>query len=34
MTVRWAKLPCDFLDHVSRRTMSEIEGIARVSMNS
>jgi GMP synthase (glutamine-hydrolysing) len=30
MTARWADLPYDFLDHVSRRIMNEIEGIARV----
>ena len=30
MTARWAQLPYDFLDHVSRRIMNEIEGISRV----
>jgi GMP synthase (glutamine-hydrolysing) len=30
MTARWADLPYHFLDHVSRRIMNEIEGIARV----
>ncbi len=30
MTARWAHLPYEFLDHVSRRIMNEIEGIARV----
>jgi len=30
MTARWADLPYDFLDHVSRRIMNEIEDIARV----
>ncbi len=30
MTARWADLPYEFLDHVSRRIMNEIEGIARV----
>jgi len=30
MTARWADLPYDFLDHVSRRIMNEIAGIARV----
>jgi GMP synthase (glutamine-hydrolysing) len=30
MTARWADLPYDFLDHVSRRIMNEIEGISRV----
>ena len=31
MTARWAHLPYDFLDHVSRRIINEIEGIARVA---
>jgi GMP synthase (glutamine-hydrolysing) len=30
MTARWADLPYQFLDHVSRRIMNEIEGISRV----
>ncbi|MFW6278156.1 MAG: glutamine-hydrolyzing GMP synthase [Halorhodospira sp.] len=30
MTARWAPLPYDFLDHVSRRIINEIDGIARV----
>lgn len=30
MTARWAHLPYDFLDHVSRRIVNEVEGIARV----
>ena len=30
MTARWANLPYDFLDHVSRRIMNEIDGISRV----
>ena len=30
MTARWAHLPYDFLDHVSRRIMNEIDGISRV----
>ena len=30
MTARWAHLPYDFLDHVSRRIVNEIEGISRV----
>ena len=30
MTARWANLPYDFLDHVSRRIMNEIEDISRV----
>jgi len=30
MTARWAHLPYDFLDHVSRRIINEIEGISRV----
>ena len=31
MTARWAHLPYDFLDHVSRRIINEIDGIARVA---
>ncbi len=31
MTARWAHLPYDFLDLVSRRVINEIDGIARVS---
>ncbi len=31
MTARWAHLPYEFLDHVSRRIMNEISGIARVT---
>ncbi len=31
MTARWAHLPYDFLDLVSRRIINEIEGISRVS---
>ncbi len=30
MTARWAHLPYEFLDHVSRRIMNEMEGISRV----
>ncbi len=30
MTARWAQLPFDFLDHVSRRIINEIPGISRV----
>ncbi len=30
MTARWAHLPYDFLDHVSRRIINEIDGISRV----
>ena len=30
MTARWAQLPYDFLDHVSRRIINEIEHISRV----
>jgi GMP synthase (glutamine-hydrolysing) len=30
MTARWAHLPYEFLDHVSRRIMNEIDGISRV----
>ncbi len=31
MTARWAHLPYDFLDLVSRRIINEVEGISRVS---
>ena len=31
MTARWAHLPYDFLDHVSRRIINEISGISRVT---
>ncbi len=30
MTARWAELPHDFLDHVSRRIINEVAGISRV----
>ena len=30
MTARWAHLPYDFLDHVSRRIVNEVKGISRV----
>ncbi|MBS0579730.1 MAG: glutamine-hydrolyzing GMP synthase [Proteobacteria bacterium] len=30
MTAHWARLPYDFLDHVSRRIVNEISGISRV----
>jgi len=30
MTARWAHLPYEFLDHVSRRIMNEIDDISRV----
>ena len=30
MTAHWARLPYDFLDHVSRRIVNEIAGISRV----
>lgn len=30
MTARWAHLPYEFLDHVSRRIINEISGISRV----
>jgi GMP synthase (glutamine-hydrolysing) len=30
MTARWANLPYEFLDHVSRRIINEVEGISRV----
>jgi len=31
MTARWARLPYDFLDHVSRRIINEVRGISRVT---
>jgi len=31
MTARWAHLPYDFLDHVSRRIINEVDGISRVA---
>jgi GMP synthase (glutamine-hydrolysing) len=31
MTARWAHLPYEFLDHVSRRIINEIDGISRVT---
>ena len=30
MTARWAHLPYDFLDHVARRIVNEVDGISRV----
>jgi GMP synthase (glutamine-hydrolysing) len=30
MTARWARLPYDFLDDVSRRIINEVDGISRV----
>jgi GMP synthase (glutamine-hydrolysing) len=30
MTAHWARLPYDFLDHVSRRIINEVRGISRV----
>jgi GMP synthase (glutamine-hydrolysing) len=30
MTAHWARLPYDFLDHVSRRIVNEVSGISRV----
>ena len=30
MTARWAHLPYDFLDHVSRRIVNEVPGVSRV----
>ena len=30
MTAHWARLPYDFLDHVSRRIVNEVQGISRV----
>jgi len=31
MTAHWARLPYDFLDHVSRRIINEVRGISRVT---
>ncbi len=31
MTAHWARLPYDFLDHVSRRIINEVHGISRVT---
>jgi GMP synthase (glutamine-hydrolysing) len=31
MTAAWARLPYDFLDHVSRRIINEVPGISRVT---
>jgi GMP synthase (glutamine-hydrolysing) len=31
MTARWARLPYDFLEHVSLRIINEVDGISRVS---
>lgn len=31
MTARWAHLPYDFLEHVSRRIIQEVKGISRVA---
>jgi len=30
MTAHWSRLPYDFLDHVSRRIVNEVEGVSRV----
>jgi GMP synthase (glutamine-hydrolysing) len=30
MTARWAHLPYDFLDHVCRRIVNEVQGVSRV----
>ena len=31
MTARWARLPYEFLDHVSRRIINEVQGVSRVT---
>jgi GMP synthase (glutamine-hydrolysing) len=31
MTAQWARLPYEFLDHVSRRIINEVRGISRVT---
>jgi GMP synthase (glutamine-hydrolysing) len=33
MTATWAKLPYEFLDHVSTRIINEISGISRVTLD-
>ena len=33
MTARWAHLPYDFLDHVSRRVINKIPGIPRITFD-
>jgi GMP synthase (glutamine-hydrolysing) len=30
MTAHWARLPYDFLDHVARRIVNEVQGVSRV----
>ena len=30
MTAKWAELPYDFLDRVSRRIINEVKGVSRV----
>jgi GMP synthase (glutamine-hydrolysing) len=30
MTAQWARLPYEFLEHVSRRIVNEVTGISRV----
>ncbi len=31
MTAQWARLPAEFLDHVARRIINEVDGISRVT---
>jgi GMP synthase (glutamine-hydrolysing) len=31
MTASWARLPYEFLDHVSRRIINEVQGVSRVT---
>ena len=31
MTANWARLPYEFLDHVSTRIINEVKGISRVT---
>ena len=33
MIATWAKLPYEFLDHVSTRIINEISGISRVTLD-
>ncbi len=30
MTAQWSRLPYEFLDHVARRIVNEVQGVSRV----